>query len=75
MGYRKEDGSWQDRCLEKVKPTEPIFVLRAQDKLAPALVRMWAQLADLHECPSEKVIEAMANADAMENWPIRKFPD
>jgi hypothetical protein len=75
MGYRNEDGTWHDRCLEKVHPNEPIFVLRAQDKLAPALVRAWADLARLHGCPPSKVSEAHKTADAMEVWQVRKFPD
>ena len=75
MGYRNEDGTWHDRCLDKVKPNEPIFVLRAQDKLAPRLVRLWAEMAADVECEHTKVAEAFTTADSMEQWPDRKFPD
>lgn len=75
MGMRLADGTWKDSCLDKVKPEEPIFVLRAQDKLAPELVREWACSAEEHGCPPEKVKEAMDCAAAMESWPKRKYPD
>ncbi len=75
MGYRNLDGTWHDRCLEKVKPNEPIFVLRAQDKYAPALLRLWADLADSTGCPAHKVQEVRNTADEMETWPTRKYPD
>jgi hypothetical protein len=75
MGKRLADGTWKDTCLDKVKPEEPIFVLRAQDKLAPHLVYMWAKLAKEHGCPLEKVKEAEDCAEAMFAWPNRKYPD
>lgn len=64
-----------DPCLAKVAPGEPIFVLRAQDMLAPQLVREWARVAQRYGCPAEKVQEAYECADAMEHWPTRKYPD
>lgn len=62
-------------CLAKAHPNEPIFILRAQDKLAATLVRTWADLARKHGCPDEKVIEAYDIAFKMAHWPNRKFPD
>jgi hypothetical protein len=64
-----------DMCLQKAAEDEPIFVLRAQDMLAPAVVRQWANMAKDHGCSQEKVMEAYALADRMEAWPTRKFPD
>jgi hypothetical protein len=61
--------------LVKARDDEPIFVLRAQDMLAPALVRRWADEAERAGCPAVKVIEARTIADAMERWPTRKLPD
>lgn len=71
---RLADGTWKDSCLDKVKPTEPIFVLRAQDSSAPDLVRLWAHRnrANLND---SKFNEAMDCAEAMEQWPNRKLPD
>jgi hypothetical protein len=59
------------------KPTEdePLFVLRAQDILAPRVIRDWARMAEIKGCPLQKVQEANKIADAMEAWPNRKYPD
>lgn len=62
---------------------EPIFVLRAQDLLAPALVREWARQFAVHEQAringnsgyQKKYRSAMQIAEAMEKWPHRKMPD
>mgnify|MGYP001596414901 CR=1 FL=1 len=62
-------------CIAKAADDEPVFVLRAQDRLAPALVRAWASLAREHGCSDEKCNEAVQLARAMEQWPTRKFPD
>ena len=64
-----------DTCLQKAADDEPIFVLRAQDMLAPDLVRDWATRARATGCPSYKCDEALALADRMEAWPKRKYPD
>ena len=75
MGRKNTDGTWTDDCLAKVKPDEPIFVLRAQDKFSSTLVRLWVSLAFMHGLSHEKVREALATADAMDMWSPRKFPD
>ncbi len=75
MGKRLEDGTLKDSCLERLKPGEPFFVLRGQDKLAPERIRDWAREASIHGCPSTKVREAFAIADEMEKWPNRQYPD
>lgn len=68
-------------CLSRVKPDEPIFVLRAQDRLAPTLVRHWVNLAMLAGdlSPSDpKITEALDLADEMETWQLSnraKWPD
>ena len=78
MGRRKEDGTWEDSCLEKLKPGEPFFVLRAQDLLAPEIVREWATRAHTAGTPREKVIEAFETSKRMEEWAAAnggKVPD
>lgn len=65
---------------------EPVFVLRAQDKSSPALVRAWAEQfrqahIDLgtsgHALASviTKHTHALEVADAMEQWATRKQAD
>lgn len=53
---------------------EPVFLLRAQDYIAPAAVRAWATLMEMEGDP-EMVAEALRIADQMEAWPHRKRPD
>lgn len=75
MGTRKSDGTWKDSCLDKLKPGEPFFVLRAQDRLSATLVRLWVEFASMHGCPAPKLNEAIDTAKEMDKWPVRKFPD
>lgn len=62
-------------CLGKASDDEPVFILRAQDRIADAVVSMWAVLADANGCSADKVAEARALAKAMREWPNRKYPD
>jgi hypothetical protein len=63
-------------CLGAAADDEPIFVLRANDELAPHTVRRWAwdyrqrkKLEGTYNAPREaKFKEAMALADQMEEW-------
>lgn len=54
-----------DKCLAKAADDEPIFVLRAQDKSAPAAVRRWAS-DNKPTLDREKYEEAHALAKEME---------
>lgn len=84
MGTKAEELHWTG-CFAKAADDEPLFVLRAQDVLAPDVVRQWAD--GLHtvrcgyadhsrfDCTLPKVVEARALARKMEAWPTRKLPD
>lgn len=61
--------------LSKLNPGEIVFVLRAQDKLAPNLIRTWANRAKKHGASWRKVESALNIADEMERWPGRRYPD
>jgi hypothetical protein len=54
---------------------EPVFFLRAQDLVAPATVRVWADLAAARGADPEMVANARTQADAMEAWAKKKVPD
>ena len=77
MGTRVEEGAKADSCFNKAADDEPIFVLRAQDKLSPQLIRLWAYMAELTgEVPEEKTKEAYHLASQMERWEGKKrWPD
>lgn len=73
--YERELAANGRGCLGKAADDEPIFILRGQDKFAPALVRAWANLAQEHGCDQRKVLEALRLSDDMRLWHTRKFPD
>ena len=66
-------------CFGNADLDEPLFVLRAQDRCAPAAVRDWAHRAKGAGCSVEKVAEAMGIAIEMEEWQEKtgraKWPD
>ena len=56
-------------CLNRAADDEPVFVLRAKDRLAPAAIYEWARVAardQVHE--PERIQEARMLAEAMINW-------
>jgi hypothetical protein len=61
-------------CLTRADINEPLFVLRANDELAPLIVRRWANLyisskgVFATERQIAKFSEAMALAIQMESW-------
>ena len=55
-------------CYENAKPDEPMFVLLARDKDAPALVDRWADKREAEGEDAEKVAEARLCADYMREW-------
>jgi len=84
MGTKAQE--MKDGCFAKAALDEPLFVLRAQDKSAPALVRKWAEQFRQHHLKAGtegadlarailKHTEALQVADAMEQWDLRKQAD
>lgn len=61
--------------LEKMPDDEPVFVLRAQDYLAPVAMRAWIQAAYQANTNISKVEVAEQIQEAMTRWPTRKYPD
>lgn len=62
-------------ALGRAADDEPVFVLRAQDELAPLAVEVWAKMAENNGCNAPKVAEAIAIAAKMRAWPTKKVPD
>ncbi len=59
--------------ITKIPDGEPVFVLRARDALAPAVIRYWvtclAESTDGNSILSQaKIDEALTHADIMERW-------
>jgi hypothetical protein len=75
--YKSEELKNPNSCLNKATDDEPLFVLRANDELAPSIVRTWAvmyhkakaeQTGGITEAQRAKYDEAMALASMMEQW-------
>jgi hypothetical protein len=47
---------------------EPLFTLRASDPMAASYVKHWAEMAELNNESSEKIISAKSTAEAMYRW-------
>lgn len=70
-----EKGARGEGCLGRAASDEPIFILRAQDKVAAMAVTFWADVAEALGAPKGKVLEARALADKMRAWSTRRIPD
>lgn len=66
MATKNNPGAFD--CYANAAGDEPLFVLLARDKHAPALVRLWALLRARDGEDSAKVAESLACAAAMENF-------
>jgi hypothetical protein len=66
MGTKNNPGTFN--CYTKAEPDEPMFILLARDKGAPALVRQWAIGRASAGENAAKVLEAMDCAASMEKW-------
>ena len=73
QAYRRGEG-----CLAKSADDEPLFILCARDCYAPMTVREWAKRLSGGNGPDAKVDDAIACAQAMEQWQAEhgsKIPD
>lgn len=71
----KECRKGTDGTLYRTAPDEPVFVLRAQDVIAPLVVEQWASVARNLGVPQHKVKRALRCAEEMRKWPGRRLPD
>jgi hypothetical protein len=66
-------------CLGKAHPSEPVFILRAQDRFAPDLLEAWASKVEIAKgTQTEKARRARALAHEMRAWQVMntsKVPD
>lgn len=66
MATKNNPGKYD--CYKNADPDEPMFILLARDRHAPALVRHWAHMRREQGESEEKIAEAIACAAAMEDW-------
>ncbi len=66
-------GKYGKISIPKVGADEPVFILRAQDKLAESALEMYRALAASHDRP---VAQGLAKEiEAFKKWPTKKMPD
>jgi hypothetical protein len=64
--------------LKLIPEGEPVFLLRAQDKLAPYLLDSWAAGAEVIGCKQDIIDLVRQQAQAMRDWQqlyCSKIPD
>lgn len=65
----------EDIRLKGIPLEEPIFVLRASDPLAAAMVKHWCDVHALNpRCPPNVLTAARKISLLMDRWPDRKWP-
>lgn len=57
-----------EEFLRSVRPGEPVFILRAQDKIAPDVIDAWLDMAAHHDAPSEKLDDAERILAEFREW-------
>ena len=80
MGVKNADGTFTDRCLDRIPVGEPFFVLRAQDKSAVPKIEAWLRENGERRLESTHAAETVALINEMKAWqedhPDRvKWPD
>jgi hypothetical protein len=74
---KKDEISNPQSCLNKADPEEYVFVFRAQDKLAPLVLRYYKDLLRAHgiKFGPEKEQHLLDAIKGFESWPNRRLPD
>lgn len=78
MRHAREDHNRIQDPAGLIPDDEPVFLLRGQDALAPAVVREWAFQAEAEGVDPLMVERARQHADRMEAWHVdhgKKIPD
>jgi len=68
----------KDECLTKLELSEPIFTLRGRDRLAPMIIRLWADLTATQAGSIDKAKDGYRKAEFFDRWAQEnksKFPD
>ncbi len=70
MATKNNPGKYD--CYQNADPDEPMFVLLARDRHAPALVWLWSVMRELDQEKPEKVKEAKKCCFSMVEWQHNK---
>jgi len=69
----KPESKHENPCFKKAEMNEPIFVLRAQDISAAAIIQVWISMNP--QVGPEKLAEAQRTLEAFRAWPKKKAAD
>jgi len=78
MKHAREDYNRIQDPENKIPENEPVFLLRAQDKVAPLVVEIWALVAELVGADNHIVEAAFDHSQSMREWQFEhgsKVPD
>lgn len=77
MKHAREDYNRIQDPENKIGKDEPVFLLRAQDKFAPVVVRFWAELVEAagNEYMAAKAFEHACDMDDWQQVNGSKTPD
>lgn len=71
---KREELAKSSSCLNRAEADEPVFVLRANDPIAPMVVRIWASLSgQMYAHNPDKIRGAFYEAKEMEAWYERMY--
>lgn len=74
-GQEAGRGAFESEGAGGIPKDEPVFLLRAKDKVASMVVGYWAIQAANAGASPEMVRAAINHAELMARWPIKHVPD
>jgi hypothetical protein len=75
MLHAREDYNRIQDPENKIPADEPVFLLRAQDKIAWHIVKIYAYCAELAGASPILVEKCKKHAELMKAWKTKKVPD
>lgn len=73
--------AWQGKYIvtrrdgTPIPEEEPVFVIRAQDKLAHEAITFYMELVGRYGCDPELIPNLAAHLKEVDAWPTKKWPD
>lgn len=67
---KRDELSDPSSCLNTAAEDEPLFVLRANDELAPEIIRVWITRSIIRSMHLRRLEEAELLAQKMEAWKL-----
>jgi hypothetical protein len=74
-GQEAGRGAFESERVGGIPKDEPVFLLRAKDKVASMVVGYWAAQAAQAGADPRMVWAALNHAEAMASWPAKQVPD